>query len=143
MKSPFKRILITAALPYANGYLHLGHLAGAYLPADIYARYQRMKNAMCSSFAAPMNMVSPLPFQRKKKKTTPKNIIDRYHPANKAAFEAFEMSFDNYSRTSLPLHHETAKDFFREFHKRSIVIDKKEQQLYCLKRCHVSCRPLC
>jgi methionyl-tRNA synthetase len=133
MKSPFKRILITAALPYANGYLHLGHLAGAYLPADIYARYQRMKKRDVLFLCGSDEHGVAITVSAEKEKTTPKSIIDRYHPANKAAFEAFEMSFDNYSRTSLPLHHETAKDFFREFHKRSIVIDKKEQQLYCLK----------
>lgn len=133
MKSPFKRILITAALPYANGYLHLGHLAGAYLPADIYARYQRLKKRDVLFLCGSDEHGVAITVSAEKEKTTPKNIIDRYHPANKAAFEAFEMSFDNYSRTSLPLHHETAKDFFREFHKRSIVIDKMEQQLYCLK----------
>jgi methionyl-tRNA synthetase len=133
MKSPFKRILITAALPYANGYLHLGHLAGAYLPADIYARYQRMKKRDVLFLCGSDEHGVAITVSAEKEKTTPQNIIDRYHPANKAAFEAFEMSFDNYSRTSLPLHHETAKDFFREFHKRSIVIDKKEHQLYCLK----------
>jgi methionyl-tRNA synthetase len=133
MKSPFKRILITAALPYANGYLHLGHLAGAYLPADIYARYQRLKKRDVLFLCGSDEHGVAITVSAEKEKTTPKNIIDRYHPANKAAFEAFEMSFDNYSRTSLPLHHETAKEFFREFHKRNIVINKKEQQLYCLK----------
>jgi methionyl-tRNA synthetase len=133
MKSLFKRILITAALPYANGYLHLGHLAGAYLPADIYARYQRMKKRDVLFLCGSDEHGVAITVSAEKEKTTPKSIIDRYHPANKAAFEAFEMSFDNYSRTSLPLHHETAKEFFREFHKRSIVIAKKEQQLYCLK----------
>jgi methionyl-tRNA synthetase/methionyl-tRNA synthetase C-terminal region/beta chain len=133
MKSPFKRILITAALPYANGYLHLGHLAGAYLPADIYARYQRLKKRDVLFLCGSDEHGVAITVSAEKEKTTPKNIIDRYHPANKAAFEAFEMSFDNYSRTSLPLHHETSKEFFREFHKRGIVIDKKEQQLYCLK----------
>jgi methionyl-tRNA synthetase len=133
MKSPFKRILITAALPYANGYLHLGHLAGAYLPADIYARYQRLKKRDVLFLCGSDEHGVAITVSAEKEKTTPKDIIDRYHPANKAAFKAFEMSFDNYSRTSLPLHHETAKEFFKEFHKRSIVIDKKEQQLYCLK----------
>jgi methionyl-tRNA synthetase len=133
MKSPFKRILITAALPYANGYLHLGHLAGAYLPADIYARYQRLKKRDVLFLCGSDEHGVAISVSAEKEKTTPKNIIDRYHPANKAAFEAFEISFDNYSRTSLPLHHETAKEFFKEFHKHGILIDKKEQQLYCLK----------
>jgi methionyl-tRNA synthetase len=133
MKPPFKRILITAALPYANGYLHLGHLAGAYLPADIYARYQRLKKRDVLFLCGSDEHGVAISVSAEKEKTTPKNIIDRYHPANKAAFEAFEISFDNYSRTSLPLHHETAREFFKEFHKYGILIDKKEQQLYCMK----------
>ncbi len=133
MKSPFKRILITAALPYANGYLHLGHLAGAYLPADIYARYQRLKKRDVLFLCGSDEHGVAITVSAEKEKTSPKNIIDRYHPANKAAFEAFEMSFDNYSRTSLPLHHETAKEFFKEFHEHDILVEKKEKQLYCLK----------
>jgi methionyl-tRNA synthetase len=133
MKPPFKRILITAALPYANGYLHLGHLAGAYLPADIYARYQRLKKRDVLFLCGSDEHGVAITVSAEKEKTTPQKIIDRYHPANKAAFEAFEMSFDNYSRTSLPLHHETAKEFFNAFHAHKVVIDKKEQQLYCLK----------
>jgi methionyl-tRNA synthetase len=133
MNAPFKRILITAALPYANGYLHLGHLAGAYLPADIYARYQRLKKRDVLFLCGSDEHGVAITVSAEKEKTTPKNIIDRYHPANKDVFEAFEMSFDNYSRTSLPLHHETAREFFKEFHERGIVIDKKEHQLYCEK----------
>ncbi len=133
MKKEFKRILITAALPYANGYIHLGHLAGAYLPADMYARYQRlMKRDVLFVCGSDEHGVA-ITVSAEKEKTTPKAIIDRYHPANKDAFEAFGMSFDNYSRTSLPLHYETAKEFFTDFYNRSIVIEKKEQQLYCEK----------
>ena len=133
MKKDFNRILITAALPYANGYLHLGHLAGAYLPADIYARYQRLKKRDVLFVCGSDEHGVAITVSAEKEKTKPQVIIDRYHPANKAAFTAFGMSFDNYSRTSLPLHHQTAKDFFIEFHKRGIVIDKKELQLYCEK----------
>jgi methionyl-tRNA synthetase len=133
MKSNFNRILITAALPYANGYLHLGHLAGAYLPADIYARYQRLKKRDVLFICGSDEHGVAITVSAEKEKSTPTAIIDRYHPANKASFEAFEMSFDNYSRTSLPLHHQTAKDFFTEFHQRGIVLDKKEHQLYCEK----------
>ena len=133
MKHPCERILITAALPYANGYLHLGHLAGAYLPADIYARYQRSKKRNVLFICGSDEHGVAITVSAEKEKTTPKAIIDRYHPANKSAFESFEMSFDNYSRTSLPLHHETTKEFFREFHKRDIVVAKKELQLYCEK----------
>jgi len=133
MKPPFKRILITSALPYANGYLHLGHLAGAYLPADIYARYQRLKKRDVLFLCGSDEHGVAITVSAEKEKTSPKNIIDRYHPANKAVFEAFEMSFDNYSRTSVPLHHETAKEFFKEFHEHNILVEKKEKQLYCLK----------
>ena len=131
MKQSFERILITAALPYANGYLHLGHLAGAYLPADIYARYQRLKKRTVLFVCGSDEHGVAITVSAEKEKTTPQAIIDRYHPANKSVFDQFEMSFDNYSRTSLPLHHETSKEFFRDFHKRGIVIEKKEEQLYC------------
>ncbi len=133
MTTSFNRILITAALPYANGYLHLGHLAGAYLPADIYARYQRLRKKDVLFLCGSDEHGVAITVSAEKEKTVPRTIIDRYHPANKSAFEAFEMSFDNYSRTSLPLHHDTAKEFFAEFHRRGIVIEKKEQQLYCEK----------
>ncbi|MBN1397826.1 MAG: methionine--tRNA ligase [Bacteroidetes bacterium] len=133
MKSNFERILITAALPYANGFLHLGHLAGAYLPADIYARYQRLKKRNVLFLCGSDEHGVAITVSAEKEKTTPVKIIDRYHPANKTTFEEFGMSFDNYSRTSLPLHHENAKEFFKEFHHHHILIDKKEQQLYCLK----------
>jgi methionyl-tRNA synthetase len=133
MKQPFERILITAALPYANGFLHLGHLAGAYLPADIYARYQRLKKRNVLFVCGSDEHGVAITVSAEKEKTTPKEIIDRYHPANKSAFEMFEMSFDNYSRTSLPQHHETTKEFFKEFHSRDIVVAKKDFQLYCEK----------
>jgi len=133
MTQQFNRILITAALPYANGYLHLGHLAGAYLPADIYARYQRLKKRDVLFLCGSDEHGVAITVSAEKEKVAPKVIIDRFHPANKSAFEAFEMSFDNYSRTSIPLHHETVKAFFTDFHKRKIVIEKKEQQLYCEK----------
>jgi len=126
-----KRILITAALPYANGYLHLGHLAGAYLPADLYARFQRMKGRDVLFLCGSDEHGVAITVSAEKEKATPQAIIDRYHPANKRAFEQFEMSFDNYSRTSLPMHHETAKEFFRAFHQNGIVREKKEKQLYC------------
>jgi len=133
MNDKYKRILITAALPYANGYIHLGHLAGAYLPADIYARYQRLKKRDVLFICGSDEHGVAIMVSAENEKTTPKEIIDRYHPANKMAFEMFGMSFDNYSRTSLPLHHETAKEFFLDFYKRNIIIEKTEKQLYCEK----------
>ncbi len=130
MKKEFKRILVTAALPYANGKLHLGHLAGAYLPADIYTRYQRsMKRDVVFLCGSDEHGV-PITITADQEKTTPQTIVDRYHALNKSAFEKFGMGFDNYSRTSLPLHHETAKEFFLKLHEAKILKEKKEKQMY-------------
>src|ERR1041385_8581986 len=108
MKSSHARILITAALPYANGKIHLGHLAGAYLPADIYVRYQRsMKRDVLFICGSDEHGVA-ITITADQEKITPKAVVDRYHALNKAAFEKCGMSFDHYSRTSLPLHHKTA-----------------------------------
>lgn len=125
-----KRILVTAALPYANGAIHLGHLAGAYLPADIYVRYQRMKERDVVFICGSDEHGVPITLTADREKTTPQAVVDRYHALNKAAFERFGMSFDNYSRTSLPLHHQTALEFFLDFHKRGILKEKKEQQFF-------------
>lgn len=130
MKKSFDRILVTAALPYANGKIHLGHLAGAYLPADIYVRYQRsMKRDVLFICGSDEHGV-PITITADQEKTTPQAIVDRYHELNKKAFEKFGMSFDNYSRTSLALHHETVKDFFLSLYHASILKEKKEKQLY-------------
>ena len=130
MNAEFSRILITAALPYANGKIHLGHLAGAYLPADIYARYQRsMKRDVLFICGSDEHGV-PITITADQEKTTPQAVVDRYHALNEAAFRKFHMSFDNYSRTSLPLHHETALEFFMKFYERGILKEKREQQLY-------------
>lgn len=125
-----ERILVTAALPYANGAIHLGHLAGAYLPADIYVRFQRLKGRDVVFICGSDEHGVPITITAEKEKTTPQAIVDRYHAMNKAAFERFGMSFDNYSRTSLPLHHQTALEFFLDFHRRGILKEKKEQQFF-------------
>ena len=122
---------MTAALPYANGYLHLGHLAGAYLPADIYVRFQRRKGRDVLFVCGSDEHGVAITVTAEKEKISPKDVIDRYHPANQTAFEQFGMSFDVFSRTSLPMHHETAQEFFREFYERSLLREKKELQLYC------------
>jgi len=124
---------VTAALPYANGLLHLGHLAGAYLPADLYVRYQRARKREIVFLCGSDEHGVAITVTAEKEKITPQAVVDRYHALNKAAFEKFGMSFDNYSRTSLPLHHRTAQEFFGEFHKRGILREKQEQQLYCEK----------
>ncbi|OGU72746.1 MAG: methionine--tRNA ligase [Ignavibacteria bacterium RIFCSPLOWO2_12_FULL_56_21] len=126
-----QRILITAALPYANGYVHLGHLAGAYLPADMYARYQRLNGREVLFLCGSDEHGVAITVSAEHEKVTPKQIIDRYHPDNESAFRKFGMSFDQYSRTSIPLHHETAREFFSEFHAAQILKEREERQFYC------------
>jgi methionyl-tRNA synthetase len=130
VKNQSPRICVTAALPYANGKIHLGHLAGAYLPADIYVRYQRsMKREIVFVCGSDEHGV-PITITADQEKITPQQVVDRYHSLNKAAFERFGMSFDNYSRTSLPLHHQTASEFFLLMHSAGILKEKREKQLY-------------
>ncbi|MEJ2494965.1 MAG: class I tRNA ligase family protein, partial [Ignavibacteriaceae bacterium] len=110
-----EKILVTSALPYVNGPIHLGHLSGAYLPADIYVRYKRLTGADILYICGSDEHGVPITISADKEGVKPQVIIDRYHNINKKAFERFGMSFDNYSRTSLPIHHETAREFFLEF----------------------------
>lgn len=124
------KVLVTSALPYANGPIHLGHLSGAYLPADIYVRYKRLNGDDVLYICGSDEHGVPITITADKEKVSPQVIIDRYHEANKKAFERFGMSFDNYSRTSLPIHHETAKEFFLEFYDHGLFIEKKSNQFY-------------
>lgn len=125
-----EKVLVTSALPYANGPIHLGHLSGAYLPADIYVRYKRLNGDDVIYICGSDEHGVPITISADKEKVSPQVIIDRYHEANKKAFERFGMSFDNYSRTSLPVHHETAREFFLNFYKRGLLIEKKSLQFY-------------
>lgn len=125
-----KRVLVTAALPYANGKIHLGHIAGAYLPADIYVRYLRSKKRDVLFICGSDEHGVPITITAEEEHTTPQAIVDRYDQSNRTAFEKLGISFDNYSRTSLPLHHETAKRFFLKFHADGILKEKKEKQLF-------------
>lgn len=125
-----QRILVTAALPYANGPLHLGHLAGAYLPADIYVRYQRLRGRDVLFLSGSDEHGVPIMITAHQERTTPKAVVDRYHTANRDAFLRFGMSFDNYSRTTLPLHHKTAQEFFLALHKSGVLVEKSENQLF-------------
>ena len=127
---PKEKVLVTSALPYANGPIHLGHLSGAYLPADIYVRYKRLNGDDIVYICGSDEHGVPITISADKEGVSPQVIIDRYHEANKKAFERFGMSFDNYSRTSLPVHHKTAKEFFLEFYNRGILIEKKSNQFY-------------
>jgi len=125
-----EKVLVTSALPYANGPIHLGHLSGAYLPADIYVRYKRLNGDDVLYICGSDEHGVPITITADKERVSPQVIIDRYHEANKKAFERFGMSFDNYSRTSLPIHHETAKEFFLEFFNRGLFVEKKSNQFY-------------
>ncbi|OGU10614.1 MAG: hypothetical protein A2X61_05150 [Ignavibacteria bacterium GWB2_35_12] len=125
-----KRTLITSALPYANGYLHLGHCAGAYLPADIYARYKRLKGEEVLYVCGSDEHGVAITIAADKEGVTPQEIIDKYHYANKESFDKFGMSFDIYSRTSLPVHHNTAREFFSDFKEKGYLIDMEEEQYY-------------
>ncbi len=107
-----EKVLVTSALPYANGPIHLGHLSGAYLPADIYVRYKRLKGDDIIYICGSDEHGVPITISADKENVKPDVIINRYHEINKNAFEKFGMSFDSYSRTSLPIHHKTGKEFF-------------------------------
>jgi methionyl-tRNA synthetase len=128
-----KRILVTSALPYANGPLHLGHIAGAYLPADIYVRYQRLKGNDVLFICGSDEHGVPITVTADQEGISPQDVVDRYHAMNKADFERLGMSFDNYSRTSLPIHHETAKDFFLKLFEKGDLVVKSEKQFYSEK----------
>ncbi|NIR52803.1 methionine--tRNA ligase [candidate division KSB1 bacterium] len=125
-----QKILVTSALPYANGPLHLGHLAGAYLPADIYVRYQRLKGNDVVYICGSDEHGVAITIRAEQEGVAPRHIIDRFHEINKRSFERFGMSFDNYSRTSLPMHHETAQEFFLDAYNKGILKKKKEKQFY-------------
>jgi len=130
MENKFKRILVTAALPYANGVIHLGHLAGCYLPADIYVRYQRLQHRDVLFICGSDEHGVAITISAEKEQSTPQEIIDKFHALNKEAFERFGMSFDNYSRTSLPIHHETSKEFFLDLLKKGFLTTKEEEQFF-------------
>ncbi len=129
MKQP-KRYLITSALPYANGLKHVGHLAGAYIPADIYTRYLRAQKRDVVFVCGSDEHGTAIPIQATKEGTTPQAIIDKYHVAMKQDFEDLSISFDFYHRTSDPLHHETAQEFFTYLHDRGELETKESEQYY-------------
>lgn len=130
MPDNFKRLLITSALPYANGHIHLGHLAGCYVPSDIYTRYQRMCRRDILHICGSDEHGVAITISAEKEKTTPQAIVDKYHTANKAAFLAFGIHFDNYSRTTLPIHHETVKEFFLDLLQKGFLVPKEQDQFY-------------
>jgi methionyl-tRNA synthetase len=126
----YKRILVTSALPYANGPIHLGHLAGAYLPADVYVRYQRLQHRDVVYICGSDEHGVPITIAAEKQGIDPGEIVDRFHSQNIAAFEAFGMSFDYFGRTSSDIHHQTSQNFFKTLYDKGILKQKKEKQLY-------------
>ncbi len=125
-----KRYLITAALPYANGLKHIGHLAGAYLPADIYVRYLRAQKRDVVFVCGSDEHGTAIPIQAMKEGTTPRAIIDKYHTLIKENFADLGISFDIYHRTSEPIHHETTQEFFTDLNSRGELIVQESEQYY-------------
>ena len=125
-----KRYTITAALPYTNGPLHIGHLAGVYVPADIYARYLRLKGHDVAFICGSDEHGVPITIKAKKEGVTPQDIVDHYNANIKASFKEFGISFDNYSRTSAKIHHETASEFFSTLYAKGEFIEETNAQLY-------------
>ncbi len=126
----YKRTLVTSALPYANGPLHLGHLAGVYVPSDIYVRYLRQRDRDVISICGSDEHGVPITLKARNEGISPQEVVDRYHGINKKAFEDFGISFDIYSRTSNQVHHETASEFFKTLYDKGIFIEKTSEQYY-------------
>src|SRR6185295_6980769 len=112
----YKRILVTAALPYANGPVHIGHLAGCYLPADIYVRYQRAQKRDIKFVGGSDEHGVPITIRAMKEGVTPQQIVDKYHALIKESMDEVNISFDIYSRTSNQVHHKTSQDFFLDLY---------------------------
>jgi methionyl-tRNA synthetase len=125
-----KRYTLTAALPYTNGPVHIGHLAGVYVPADIYARYLRQKNKDVLFVCGSDEHGVPITIRAKKEGITPQQVVDKYHAIIKKSFEDFGISFDNYSRTSAKVHHDTASAFFKKLYDDGKFIEEVNEQLY-------------
>ncbi|MBD5268812.1 MAG: methionine--tRNA ligase [Bacteroides sp.] len=130
MSKEFKRTLITSALPYANGPVHIGHLAGVYVPADIYARYKRLKGEEVLFIGGSDEHGVPITIKAKAEGVTPQDIVDRYHNIIKDSFKELGITFDVYGRTTSETHRKTASDFFRKLYDKGEFIEKTSQQLY-------------
>jgi len=125
-----KRYTITAALPYTNGPIHIGHLAGVYVPADIYSRYLRLIGKDVAFICGSDEHGVPITIKAKNEGVSPQDIVDKYHAIIKKSFEDFGISFDNYSRTTAKIHHETASDFFKTLYDKGEFIEETTEQLY-------------
>ena len=126
----FKRTLVTSALPYANGPVHIGHLAGVYVPADIYVRYLRLKGENVLFIGGSDEHGVPVTIRAKKEGCTPQDVVDRYHSLIKDSFERFGISFDVYSRTTSATHHKVASDFFRKLYDNGKFVEMESEQFY-------------
>ena len=126
----FKRTLITTALPYANGPIHIGHLAGVYVPADIYARYLRLKNEEVVLIGGSDEHGVPITLKAKNEGITPQDVVDKFHGIIKKSFEQFGISFDVYSRTSADIHHKTASEFFKKLYDEGKFVEKTTEQYF-------------
>ena len=126
----YKRYLVTAALPYANGPVHIGHLAGVYVPADIYTRFLRLNGKDVLFICGSDEHGVPITLKARQEKITPQDVVDRYHAVNKESFARFGISFDIYHRTSAPLHHKTASDFFRKLYEQGEFIEQSGSQYF-------------
>ncbi len=126
----FKRTTVTAALPYANGGVHIGHLAGVYVPADIYVRYLRLKNREVAFICGSDEHGVPITIRAKKEGVTPQDVCDRYHKLIKDSFEEFGISFDIYSRTTSETHNKFASDFFRKLYDDGKLVEQESEQYY-------------
>ena len=125
-----KRVTITAALPYTNGPIHIGHLAGVYVPADIYARYLRLKDYDVAFICGSDEHGVPITIKAKKEGVSPQDIVDKYHAIIQQSFNDFGITFDNYSRTSAAVHHKTASEFFKNLYNKGEFIEEVTEQLY-------------
>ena len=128
--SNYKRHLVTSALPYANGPVHIGHLAGVYIPSDIYVRFLRLKGEEVLSICGSDEHGVPITIKARQEGVSPQDIVDKYHEIIKASFEEFGIKFDIYSRTSSKMHHETASDFFRKLYDEGKFIEQTTEQYY-------------
>ncbi|MCQ2112017.1 MAG: methionine--tRNA ligase [Bacteroidaceae bacterium] len=126
----YKRTLVTSALPYANGPVHIGHLAGVYVPADIYARYLRLKGQDVLFVGGSDEHGVPVTIRARKEGCTPQDVVDRYHNIIKKSFEEFGISFDVYSRTTSAIHHKFAADFFRKLYDEGKFVESESEQYY-------------
>ena len=130
MEKKYKRTTVTAALPYANGGVHIGHLAGVYVPADIYVRYLRLKKQDVKFICGSDEHGVPITIRAHKEGITPQAVVDRYHKLIKESFEGFGISFDIYSRTTSDTHHEVASNFFKKLYEEGKLVAKENEQLY-------------